>query len=323
VVDVIEQMIGIAVVVGFALVNGINDGGTIMSLGLRSAVAWPWLRLVALVGVLAAAPMLLGAKVAATLVERLVDFEGDVGQTAMLSAVIGTLAIVWLLTSRGWPTSLTLGLVGALAGAGLAAGLPVGWGTIGLVLLIAAVAPAVGVLGAMALHRVVRPILTIAPGMRRHLPTAGHLLQCLAYGTNDGQKMLAVLVLVAGTTTVVTEVPLALWVAVVLVFAGGTVLGIARVGPTIDGKILPVRTQQVSLAQLSGAGAVLASAVVASPVSLTQGLSGGLVGAGVSVTPGRIRWAAVGQIGFAWAVTLPAAFVAGGLLTATVAAVRS
>jgi len=322
-VAVIEQSLGIGVVVAFALVNGINDGGTLMSLGLRSAVSRPWLRLLVLVAVLGAAPLLIGTAVANTLVQRLVSFEGAVGQGAMLSAVVGTLAVVWLLTSRGWPTSLTLGLVGALAGAGLAAGLPVGWGMIGLVLLIAAIAPVVGAIGAMALHRLIRRLLTVAPGIRRHLPSAGHLLQCLAYGTNDGQKMLAVLVLLAGTTTVVTEVSLTLWATVVLVFAGGTVLGIARVGPTIDGKILPVRTQQVSLAQLSGAGAVLASAVVASPVSLTQGLSGGLVGAGVSVTPRRIRWGAVGQIGIAWLVTLPAAFVAGALLTAILAAVRS
>lgn len=319
----IEHAIGIGVLAIFALVNGINDGGTIMSLGLRTAISRPWLRLMGLVVVLSAAPIMLGAKVAVTLAERLVVFEGDVGQSAMLSAVIGTLGVVWLLTSKGWPTSLTLGLVGALAGAGLAAGLPVDWSTIGLVLLIAAAAPVVGVLGAMLLHRAIPPLLQVVPEIRHHLPSIGHLLQCVAYGTNDGQKMLAVLALVAGTTTAFSEISLWLWAMVVLAFACGTVLGIARIGPTIDGKILPARSEQVSLAQLSGAGAVLASAAVASPVSLTQGLSGGLVGAGLSVTPGRVRWASVGHIAFAWAVTLPAAFVAGALLMATVNSVRS
>lgn len=312
----IEQVLVLSVVVAFALVNGVNDGGTLVSLGLRTALSRTWLRLAVLVAALGLTPVVLEPRVAITLGERLVSFEGDVGRLAVLAAVLATLGVVWLLTARGWPTSLTLALVGALAGAGLAAGLPVGWGAVGVVLVIAAVAPALGVVGAMILHRLVTPLLGVVPGFRRALPSVGHALQSLAYGANDGQKMLAVLAAVMGTSARFPEAPAGLWAVVVVAFALGSIVGIARIGPTIDGKVLPLRTEQVALAQLSGGGAVLGSAVLAGPVSLIQAVSGGLVGAGVSVTPRRVRWAAVGQIVLAWLVTLPAAFVAGGLLMA-------
>ncbi len=314
----IEQAVALVVVLTFALANGINDGGTIMAVCLRTALVRPWLRLLALVVVLAAAPAVLGSRVATTLAERLVVFEGAMGRMALLSAVLATLGVVWVLSAKGWPTSLTLGLIGALAGAGVAAGLPVSWGLLGLVLLVAAIAPALGLVGAVLLHHGARPLLGAVPAVRRALPWTGHLLQSLAYGANDGQKMLAVLAVVAGTSATLPGVPLVWWGAVVAAFTGGTLIGIARIGPTMDVKILPLRTEQVAIATASGAGAVLGSAAVASPVSLIQAVSGGLVGAGVSVTPKRVRWAAVGQIVLAWAITLPAAFgvsalVAGGL----------
>lgn len=311
----IGEVLGLALVVAFALVNGVNDGGTLVAVGVRTAGQRPWLRLVVLVAALGLAPVLLGSRVAVTLAERLVTFQGGPGRLAVSSAVVATLAVVWVLSTRGWPTSLTLGLVGALAGSGAAAGLPVGWRTLGLVLLVAALAPTLGLLVAVGLHHLTRSLLGAAPAVRRGLSTGGHLLQSLAYGTNDGQKMLAVLAVMAGTSATLPGAPPLAWVLVVVAFALGSLVGIVRIGPTVDAKILPVRTEQVALAQLSGAGAVLGSAAFASPVSLIQAVSGGLVGAGVSVTPKRVRWAAVGQIGLAWVLTLPAAFVTGGLLT--------
>ncbi len=311
-----EQLVLGVVVLVFALVNGVNDGGTVVSTGLRTAVSRPWLRLLVLVVVLGLAPVVFGTRVASTLAERLVDLEGDAGQAPMVGAVVAVLVVVWWLTARGWPTSLTLGLIGALAGAGLAAGLAVDAGLIALVLLIGALAPLAGLAGALLLHRLLLPLLGPMRPVRRALPSVGHLLQCLAYGTNDGQKLLAVLAVALGSSTGVVEVGAGWWAAVVATFALGSAIGIARLGRTLDTKLLPLRTEQVSLAQLSGSGAVLASAAVASPVSLIQALSGGLVGSGISVTPRRVRWTAVSQIGLAWVLTLPASFIAGAVLAA-------
>jgi inorganic phosphate transporter, PiT family len=58
--------------------------------------------------------------------------------------------VTWSLAARGLPTSLTLAVVGAIAGAGVGASLPVTWGTVGGVLLLAALAPLGGGLGWLA-----------------------------------------------------------------------------------------------------------------------------------------------------------------------------
>lgn len=311
-----ETAVATAVVVVFALVNGMNDGGTLVAFGLRAAARWPWLRVVALAAALAVGPWVVGTRVAETLTGQLVSFEGPDGGVAMLGAVIGTMVVIGGLSAAGLPTSLTLGLVGAIAGAGVATGLPVTWRAVGIVLVAAVVAPLLGLLGAMVLHRVVAVLHAVGPGVRRLLLPFGFGLQCLAYGANDGQKLLAVLAVAVGVGDRPGSVPLLGWGTVIVAFAVGTVLGVGRIGPTIDGKVLPLRTEQAWPAQLAGAAAVLATAGVGSPVSLIQATTGGLVGAGVSVTPRRVRWSAVAWIALAWVVTLPAG-LAGGALAAT------
>lgn len=304
----------VVVAVGFALVNGANDGGTIVATGLRSRLRPPWLTPLVLVLAVALAPLVLGSPVARTLAERLVGFEGDGGVAAVVAAVVGATTVVLVLAARGLPTSLTLGLVGAIGGAGWAAGLPVDWLLLGVVLAVGVAAPVVGLAAAVALHHTT----TRALGSSRAARTvAGHLavaLQSLAYGVNDGQKMLAVVAVLAGTSATLPGVPWGLWTAVVAAFAVGTVVGVARVGPTVDTAIVSTRPVEATQAQLAGAVAVLGSAALASPVSLTQAVTGALVGTGVAVTPGRVRWLVAVHLALAWTLTLPSAFAAGALL---------
>ncbi|HVL99017.1 MAG TPA: inorganic phosphate transporter, partial [Egibacteraceae bacterium] len=48
------------------------------------------------------------------------------------------------------------------------------------------------------------------------------------------------------------------------------------------------------------------SAAVGAPVSMTQSVAAALVGAGMSYGHRRVRWRAVGRLGLAWLLTLPA-----------------
>jgi PiT family inorganic phosphate transporter len=45
------------------------------------------------------------------------------------------------------------------------------------------------------------------------------------------------------------------------------------------------------------------------PVSMTQAIAGGLIGAGVNLGGGRVRWYAAVKIVTAWLLTLPASLV--------------
>lgn len=70
-------------------------------------------------------------------------------------------------------------------------------------------------------------------------------------------------------------------------------------------------------AQLGAAVAVLSSAALGVPVSMTQAVAGGLVGTGMLRGRRQVRWRVAGQLGLAWVLTLPAAAVVGAVIVLT------
>lgn len=305
----------------FAVVNGANDGGAIVAAGLRVPALRPGVVALMLIAGLLAMPVVFGTQVATTLSSRLVSFEGAAGPTTLVVALAATLIVVATLTRMGLPTSLTLSLIGAVVGAGAGAGLPVDWPIVGGVLLLGLAAPLVGALASFALRRV-RWRARDGVGLNRGiawLHRVGVALQCVAYGANDGQKMLAVFAVAAGTTGVVT--PDTTHLAIIGVcFALGLLLGLPRVARTLSGKVLNARPWDAVSAEWAAAGAVIATAGVGAPVSMTQALAGGLVGSGMGTSRVRVRWRTVAGIGAAWALTLPTSAL---LAAASAAALRT
>jgi inorganic phosphate transporter, PiT family len=309
----------VVVALAFAFVNGVNDGGALLSVGLDVRTLRPLTSLVVLTVAVAVAPVLIGTAVATTLTSRLVRFDGADGQALLLLAVVAAVVVTWVLAARGLPTSLTLAVVGAIAGAGVGGALPVSWGVVVLVLVLAAVAPLVGLAMAWSLTRLVGAWRSSQPIDRRiqRWHVGAFSLQCLAYGANDGQKMLAVLAVAAGTAGS-GQVPVLAWqlAAVSLAFLLGAAVGLPRVAPTLGGGVAAVRPYEAVATELSSATVVLATGALGAPVSMTQAISGGLVGAGVTRGYARVRWGQVLRLGLAWVVTLPAAFVAAAITAA-------
>lgn len=320
-----EALALIVVAAGFAVVNGVNDGGALIAVALKV----PTRRIhafVALVVLLVATPLVVGTEVATTLAERLVAFEQDLGtpggQAAFAVAVAAAVVVVGVLARLRLPTSLTLALIGGIAGAGLGTGAGVAWRTVGAVLLIAAVAPMLGgVLGWTAIWaaRRVPPGGRLGGKLRRAHAVAFSLLY-VAYGANDGQKMLAVTAVAFGTARGGVEADLGQLVAIGVLFALGTLIGLRRVAGTVVGGVMLARPVHVVAAEGSGAISVLGSAAFGAPVSITQAVIGGLVGTGIGEGYLRVRWQVAGHVALAWLVTLPAAVavgvVAGSLLRA-------
>lgn len=306
-----DQVLLLAAAAVFAFVNGVNDGGALLSIGLSVRTVRPLVGLVLLATAVVVAPVLFGTAVATTLATRLVGFEGDDGRAALLVAVAASIAVTLLLARRGLPTSLTLGLVGAMAGVGAGAGIPVAWTLVVVVLLAAAAAPLLG----LAMGRALTLLAARLPARKvlllrvRRWHTIGFLLLCIAYGTNDGQKMLAVFAIAA--SPVVGQVDLVAWqlAAVAACFFVGAAVGLPRFALTLGSGVLPIRPTEAATTELSAGAVVLATGVAGAPVSMTQAASGALVGAGVGRGYGAIRWDAAARIGGAWAVTLPCAFV--------------
>ncbi|MGW0193843.1 anion permease [Nonomuraea sp. NPDC003201] len=298
----------------FAVVSGVNDGGALLATGLKLPSVRPATGILVLVVLTAAVP-LVTHQVAVTFTTRLASFHAPGGRIAMTVAVISALAVVTALSMKGLPTSLTLAVVGGLTGAGLGWGLPVSPGSVLLVLAFGVAAPFAGGLLGWVLVRVLLITIT-ARGLRRW-HQVGFLLQSVAYAANDGQKMLAVFMIMFGFS----GAPLPYTSLVAVLFGLGTMYGLPKAGRTLGRELIASRPPHGVAAELAAGTAVIACAAVGMPVSMTQAIAGGLIGAGVARGGGRVRWYATGKIVAAWLLTLPAGTLLGAGLAALVKAI--
>jgi inorganic phosphate transporter, PiT family len=299
------------VAAAFAIVNGVNDGGTLVANGLKIHT----IRLVPAMGLLtlgvAATPLLLGTRVADTLATGLVDLQGPDGRRTLAVAIVAATVVVGVLARLGLPTSLTLATIGGLAGGGLGAGREVAWPAVSRVLALAALAPLLGAALAFALARLSAGVTS--PTTVGRLVGSGHrvafTLQCVAYGANDGQKMLAVAMLALGITGGGGVTHVGMLAGLALLFLLGTTIGVRRMAGTLGTGVLAVRPLNAVTAEVAAGTAVLGTSFLGAPVSMTQAIAGALVGGGVAEGPRRVRWRTVLGIATAWLVTLPGALL--------------
>lgn len=301
----------------FAVINGTNDGGTLVANGLKVSSLRPLTATLLILTGIVIVPFVLGTGVATTLVTRLVAFEGRSGQVGLAAALLAATLVTFLLSRRGLPTSLTLALIGGITGSGLGGGLPISWETVGTVLLMAALAPVVGALIAYGLTwlSAVMPSRFEAGEAVGQAHRIGFTLQCIAYGANDGQKMLAVFAIAAGQASGTVEPTLGLLLTIAGLFFVGLLIGLPRIATVISGGVLSTRPYDSVTAELASATAVLGSAALGAPVSMTQAITGGLVGVATRTGLGRIRWEVVFRVVVAWVLTLPLTVAAAALIT--------
>ncbi|MGH7575671.1 MAG: inorganic phosphate transporter, partial [Longimicrobiales bacterium] len=133
-------------------------------------------------------------------------------------------------------------------------------------------------------------------------------LQAGAYAANDGQKMLAVL-----AVTAYGAVSWTLGIVAVL-FALGTIAGLPAATRTLGVQVLKTGPREQITAQLSAAAAVFGSAALGAPVSMTQAVSGALVGTGMRRGLRQIRWRVAARLALAWLLTLPTSALVGLVL---------
>lgn len=314
------SLITLGLAAAFAVMVGRNDGAPLLALALRALHQRPWWPLTALVIAIIGVPLAGFDAVAETLEELLRHAARGTttGLPVLLAATIGTLA---LSSAVGIPTSITLALVGASAGAQFAAG-QFDLAPVLRVLGLAALGPVVACLLAL----VVTQILSATHGRRldrliRLHQAAAFVVNALAYGANDAQKVLAVFA-VALSVTVPSGARFAwLAIAISLCFVAGALLGLRASSRRLRQGVLHPRAYQVATTLWSSSVAVLIGAALAAPMSMTQAVTGALVG---STPPGqwrRVRWDQSRKICLAWAWTLPAAgFLAWAIALAVSAA---
>jgi PiT family inorganic phosphate transporter len=139
-------------------------------------------------------------------------------------------------------------------------------------------------------------------------------LLALAHGTNDAQKTMGVITLALvtnGNLAPDSDPPTWVIISAASAIALGTYSGGWRIIRTMGTRIIKMDAAQGFSAQGAGAAVILASSHFGFPLSTTQVISGGVMGAGAGKKVSAVRWGVAGNIVVAWLLTLPAAAAIG------------
>lgn len=316
-------MLLVATVVIIALIfdftNGFHDAANAIATSVSTRALTPRAALImaAIMNIIGA---LLGTEVAMTIGHGIITPpDGLHGLTIVLSALIG--AIVWNLITWwfGLPSSSSHALIGAMAGAGIAAGITVKWSSIWDHVVIPMVAsPVVGFLLAYFVMIGVLWAVRRRPYHRtmRHfrvLQTISAAAMALGHGLQDAQKTMGIIViaLIAGGLhpgTMEAGIPLWVKVAAAAAISLGTYSGGWRIMRTLGRKVIELDPARGFVAESVAAGVLYSTAFLFhAPISTTHTITSAIMGVGATRRMSAVRWGMAGNIAIAWVLTLPAA----------------
>jgi inorganic phosphate transporter, PiT family len=318
-----ELILVLVVVAGFSFdfTNGFHDTANAVATSIATGALKP-LVAVLMSAVLNFAGAFISISVAATIAKGIINpavLAGGTGLDLVLAALLGAMTwnlITWYFTI---PSSSSHALIGGIIGATIAAvgsGAVNGHNLVQTVILPALFSPfiagAVALCGTVGAYRLIRVL-----GQReartgyRYGQIGSAALVSLAHGTNDAQKTMGVisLALIAHGDISAAHFSVPLWVkfGCATAIALGTATGGWRIIRTMGMRITHIESPQGFAAESSSAAVILASSYYGYPLSTTQVVSGGVMGAGLGKKGGVVHWNVVGQMVTAWVFTIPLA----------------
>ncbi len=313
-------IIFIAIALLFDFLNGFHDSANVVATTIASSAMSPRVALSISALTNFIGPFLFGVAVATTIGTEVVTEEAVTVPTAMaglLSAIIWNLITWWF----GIPSSSSHALIGGFIGAAL-----MGFGIDAIqidgltkVLLALFLSP---ILGFVVGYIIMTFILWIGRGFSPRINEVfrkGQWLTTitlgLSHGTNDAQKTMGIMTFGLVAFGVLPEFEVPTWViaASAGAIAFGTALGGWRLIKTMGAGFYRIRAVHAFSSQVAGTFVILGAAIMGGPVSTTQVISSTIVGAGSAERVNMVRWGLAGQIVMAWAVTIPATILLGGL----------
>jgi PiT family inorganic phosphate transporter len=324
------ELILILVVVGglaFDFTNGFHDTANAMATSIATGALKPRVA-VMLSAVLNFAGAFISIEVAATIAKGIVDpkvLAGNEGLVLVLAALVG--AMMWNLITWYFsiPSSSSHALIGGVIGATIVAagahavnGHNLFQSVIVPALFSPFIAGLVALLGTFGVYKLIRFLgKRWADSGYRVGQIGSASLVSLAHGTNDAQKTMGVisLALIAHGDISAAHFAVPLWVkfACAASIALGTATGGWRIINTMGNKITNVEPPQGFAAESASASVILASSYFGYPLSTTQVVSGGVIGAGLGKKLASVHWNVLGRMATAWLFTIPAAALLGGL----------
>jgi PiT family inorganic phosphate transporter len=314
--------IAVLAAVAFAVTNGLHDASNAIAtlIATRAATPAQGIALATVCNLLG--PLLVGGAVANT-IGGIVTLDASATVAVIGWGVAAACAWNILTWKLGLPSSSGHALIGGLVGAGLIAGGADavnwggfdGWRPTGVVgtLVALAVSPAVGLLAAYALVRALRRAARRAT--RRWLPPvraaewvmSGAL--AFSHGANDAQKSVGVIgaLMLADGRAGSLSAPTWSKVLCAAALTLGTALGGWKIIRTVGRRIYRIKPLDGLSSQSASAGVILGASLLGAPISTTHTVASSVIGTGLGEHRRRhVHWAIVGQMGLAWATTIPA-----------------
>jgi len=305
----------------FGYLNSLNGAASIVATLISSRALSPRRAVLLAALFMCSGPFLLGVAVAGAVGTDMVAVRAQTAHVlvaALAGAIAWVIVAVWLKI----PSSTTQAFVGALVGA-----VWIGFGRDAVLvpgltktLLALFLSPVLGIIGGYWLVKACYVCSASASPQVNVWFKRGQVPLCallaLAYGANDGQKIVGILVFGLVATGLIQSFAVPEWVVALsaLTMLLGTLLGSWRLIHTLGNKFYHIRPVHGFGAQVASGTILLSASLLGGPVSSSQVITSAIVGAGSAERMQLVRWQAVRRILSGWLLTLPISALAGAVI---------
>ena len=235
-------------------------------------------------------------------------------QGVILCALLG--AIFWNLLTWyfGLPSSSSHALVGGLLGASVAhSGFSIiqTHGLLYKVLLPMVLSPVVGIiLGYIimfVLFHLVRNCSADKLNYFNKLQIISAGFMAFSHGSNDAQKTMGIITLSLVSYGFLTTFEVPYWVilACAITMGFGTMAGGWKIIKTMGSKMFKMKSIHGFAIEMTASGIILMASFLGLPVSTTHVKTSAILGVGSTVRLSAVKWGVVGNILWAWVLTIP------------------
>lgn len=324
--DVVFVLLSIVVILTliFDFINGFHDSANAIATVVSTRVLTPFVAVV-YAGILNFGGALMGTEVAATIGSGLVD-SGTITLHTIFCTVLA--AIIWNLITwyKGLPTSSSHAIIGSLLGAAFfssaASHDAIHWEKLlNKVVYPMFSSPVLGiVLGFFVMTILTWLIYKMSPARiskifgKLQIVSAGFM--AVTHGLNDAQKSMGIIALALIVAYPQNEFVVPLWVKVTcaLAMGAGTMMGGWRIIHTLGSKMIKLQPVHGFAAETTASIIIGGASSLGIPVSTTQVITTSIMGVGATRRLSAVRWGVVGNIVWAWILTIPMTFTFAGLL---------
>jgi inorganic phosphate transporter, PiT family len=313
-------LITILVVIGalaFDFINGFHDTANSIATSVSTKALKPRHAII-----LASVMNFVGAMtftgVAKTITNDIIDPKSleqiENGTLVILAALIAGIAWNLITWYYGIPSSSSHAIIGAVAGAGIAAA---GFGALkseGVIKIVKALifSPLLAFVVGFILYSIFKVVfknnnLSKTNRNFRLIQIATAALQSFTHGTNDAQKAMGIITmaLIAGNDQQGSEIQTWVQVACATAMGLGTSVGGWRIIKTVGGKIMKIRPVNGVAADLTGAAVIFGASYIHLPVSTTHVISSSILGVGSAHRLKGVKWGTAQRMIITWFITLP------------------